>query len=440
MSKAIDSQRESAFNALFHDYEGPAVAVRFWDGWHWSSRQDEKPLCTVVINSAEAFYSLISEPNEITLGEAFIHGGLDVEGDLFSVFSLAEYVFNRPRSWRQNVVESAAALRFSWGKRLKEGARHSMRRDRASISYHYDQPAEFYAPWLGRTLAYSCAYFHSAQDTLDHAQEAKLDLICRKLRLQPGERFLDIGCGWGSLVLHAAAKYGVKAHGITLSKEQEQVAKRRIEEAGLTHTCVVELRDYREMKDLESAYDKIASVGMFEHVGLKNLPLYFAAAKRLLRPGGVFLNHGITRASTAVSRKSSFIDRYVFPDGHLVTLSQVVDAADAQDLEVRDVENLREHYEMTLRRWVEGLRKNSAALHEHVSEVTYRIWLLYMAGSAATFRRGDIAVHQILLSRPEHGASRLPLTREDWYAAKLSRPAHRYDAYTRKAVELNQST
>jgi cyclopropane-fatty-acyl-phospholipid synthase len=416
MSNDANSQREAVLSTLFHHYEGPAFAIRFWDGWQWSSRQNEKPICTAVISNPEAFHALITEPNEITLGEAFIYGGIDVEGDLFSVFSLAEHVFNRPRSLQQKVLESAAALRFGWGKWLKHGARHSMRRDRASISYHYDQPAEFYAPWLGRTLAYSCAYFQNAEDTLDHAQEAKLDLICRKLRLQPGERFLDIGCGWGSLVLHAAANYGVKAHGITLSKEQEQVAKRRIEKAGLAHDCVVELRDYREMADLEGAYDKIASVGMFEHVGLKNLRHYFSTAKRLLKPGGVFLNHGITRACTAITRKSSFIDRYVFPDGRLVTLPQMIEAADSEGLEVRDVENLREHYAMTLRRWVEGLRQHSAALQEHVSEATYRIWLLYMAGSAATFRRGDIAVHQILLSHPVSGVSGLPLTREDWYA------------------------
>jgi cyclopropane-fatty-acyl-phospholipid synthase len=415
MSQSAGSQREVVIAALFQGYDGPAFDIRFWDGWQWSSKPGTEPVCTVLIQHPESFHALISEPNELTLGEAFIHGGIDVEGDLFSVFAIAEHVFNRPRSAQQKLLEHVAAMRLGWNKWLRFGAQHSMRRDRASISYHYNQPVEFYAPWLGSTLAYSCAYFHSAADSLDHAQEEKLDLICRKLRLKPGEHFLDIGCGWGSLILHAAANYGVRAHGITLSTEQARVAQQRIEEARLENCCKVELRDYRQMQELSSEYDKIASIGMFEHVGLKNLPQYFAAARRLLKPGGVFLNHGITRASNSISRKASFIDRYVFPDGHLVTLAQVLEAADAESLEPRDVENLREHYDITLQRWVEGLRQHSDELHKHVSDMTYRIWLIYMAGSAATFRRGDIAVHQVLLSRPEHGASHLPLTREDWY-------------------------
>jgi cyclopropane-fatty-acyl-phospholipid synthase len=324
-----------------------------------------------------------------------------------------------------------------WGK----GRRHSMARDRFAISHHYDQPVDFYRPWLGESLAYSCAYFRSADDDLATAQANKLELICRKLRLNRDDRFLDIGCGWGSLALHAATGHGAYTRGITISREQAAVASKRIEAAQMTQSCGVELLDYREARNRMGVFDKIASVGMFEHVGLKNLPQYFRTVYEMMRPGGVFLNHGIARADAALDRDTqpldrlaipllqripllrglrsgSFIDKYVFPDGELVTLSDAVRAAEEAGFEVRDVENLREHYELTLRAWVEGLKENAGALLKRVSETTYRTWLLYMAGSAAAFRRGDIAVYQMLLSRPERGESRLPLTRDDWYASR----------------------
>lgn len=428
-SQCAHAREEALFNALFEAYDGPAFALRLWDGWSWlrSSGQapasvspvSTNPACMIVVRTPQALDALLARPSEITLGEAFIHGGLDVEGDLFSVFEIAEHLFNRPLSLRGQMLERAAGAFYGARQWLRHGARHSEKRDRASIAYHYDQPVEFFAPWLGPSLVYSCAYFRSESDSLDRAQQQKLDLICRKLRLGAGERFLDIGCGWGSLVLHAARGYNADAHGITLSREQAQVARRRIEEAGLERRCAVELRDYRQTGDEPWSFDKIASVGMFEHVGLENLRSYFRTVYRLLRPGGAFLNHGITRSSTAPLRSCSFVERYVFPDGRLVTLPEVLEAAESQGLEVRDVENLREHYAMTLRRWVDGLRQNSSALLGHVSEMTCRIWLLYMAGSAAAFRRGDIAVHQVLFSRPDHGRSRLPLTREDWYSAGL---------------------
>ena len=233
MFKSIQSQRAAIFNALFQGYEGPAFAIRLWDGWSWFSPGNEKPLCTMVVGSAQALHSLIAEPNEITLGEAFIHGDLDIEGNIFSVFSIAEHIFNHPRPLRQQMVEKASRTFVGLQRWLRHGWRHSPQRDRASISYHYDQPVAFFEPWLGPSLAYSCAYFRNPDDTLDVAQEQKFEMICRKLRLQPLERFLDIGCGWGSLVLHAARKYHVHAQGITLSREQELVARQRIDETSL---------------------------------------------------------------------------------------------------------------------------------------------------------------------------------------------------------------
>jgi len=415
MLQSAVSQVASTLDALFADYEGPVFAIQLWDGWCWSSSLADRPACTIVLRNPQALHSLIAEPNEIALGEAFIHEDLDVEGDLFSVFSVGEHLLNRSRPLRQKVIEGATRTLFGLGQHLRHGGRHSMRRDRASISYHYDQPFAFYRPWLGKSLVYSCAYFRSQNDTLDLAQEQKLELICRKLRLQPLESFLDIGCGWGSLLLHAATQHQVYAQGITLSKEQADIARQRIEMVAMDRRCSVELRDYRTLESVTPSFDKIASVGMFEHVGLKNLCQYFGTVQRLLRPGGVFLNHGIARSALSPTRKSSFIDRYVFPDGQLVTLTQAINAAESQGLEVRDVENLREHYELTLRMWVEGLRQNQGEILKHVSTVTYRIWLLYMAGSAAAFHRGDIAVYQVLFTRSSRDRVRRALTREDWY-------------------------
>lgn len=438
-SESVILQRTSALDALFKGYQGPAFTIRLWDGWEWRSPSAGEAVCTIVLHSPEALETLTERASEITLGEAFLSKKIDVEGDLFCAIDIVEYAFQRPRGQLQRVYETMTGVLSGINEWRKAGRMHSEERDKASISYHYDQSADFYRPWLGPSLAYSSAYFQSDSDSVDAAQANKLDLICRKLRLQPGERFLDVGCGWGSLVLHAASRYGVHASGITLSHEQEAVAADRVGKALLTQSCDIELLDYRKALERFPLFDKIASVGMFEHVGLKNLPLYFRTVFNLLKPGGVFLNSGITRApisrcggksflNTAIvpflrnvlhiSRPhgSSFIDRHVFPDSELVTLPQVLQTAEGAGFEIRDVESLREHYEMTLRGWVKELQRNADQLLAHVSEKTYRIWLLYMAGSAAAFRRGDISVYQVLLSRAdESGNSHLPLTREDWY-------------------------
>jgi cyclopropane-fatty-acyl-phospholipid synthase len=436
MLTSVSCQRSNLLESLFKGYDGPAFGIRLWDGWNWVSSENETPRCTLVLRSARALEAMMLRPSEVTLGEAFLANEIDVEGDIFAVFAMAEHLFHTPRSRRQRVLETASRVASGIAQRWKKGRRHSIARDQAVISHHYDLPVDFYRPWLGESLVYSCAYFKSPEDDLAAAQANKLELICRKLRLNRDDRFLDIGCGWGSLPLHAAAHHGAYARGITISREQAAVAAARIAEGQMTQSCGVELLDYRKAKERLGDFDKIASVGMFEHVGLKNLPQYFRTVHEMLRPGGVFLNHGIARAEAAKERSlpilraltrvpllrnlrtSSFIDKYVFPDGELVTLSDAMHAAEAAGFEVRDVENLREHYELTLRAWVEGLRWNAGTLLEKVSETTYRTWLLYMAGCAAAFRRGDIAVYQMLLSRPERGASRIPLTREDWYASR----------------------
>lgn len=421
MIDSLQSRAAATLAALFGDYDGPPFSIALWNGWSWQSSRDLAPACTILVATPKALRTLTLDASQVALGEAFIDKQIEIEGDLFAVFPVVEHLLRRPLTLRQRILRSISHAMLGFGRRLTHGPQHSARRDRSSIAYHYDQPFEFFRPWLGPTLAYSCAYFQEPSDSLDEAQEQKFDLICRKLRLEPGERFLDIGCGWGSLILHAARQYRADAYGITISREQADAAEQRIRASGLSARCQVQFQDYRALVPAGAIYDKIASVGMCEHVGLRNLPAYFSIAHRVLRPGGVFLNHGIARAVASVPRgQDSFIARYVFPDSHLVTLTQAIEAAESAGFEVRDVENLREHYELTLRRWVQALRQCEATILQHVPEITYRIWLLYMAGSAAAFRSGSIGVYQVLLSRPVRGASRLPLTRDDWYRPALS--------------------
>jgi cyclopropane-fatty-acyl-phospholipid synthase len=365
---------------------------------------------------------MFSSPSELTLGEAYIHDDFDIEGDIEAAFDLSDYLLGKERSLWES---------FDLNERLKKlpasdhprtglhlvgfgGDVHSKERDRQAISYHYDLPAGFYALWLDPRLVYSCAYFSNPDEDLDSAQIRKLAYICRKLRLHTGERLLDIGCGWGALIIHAAAHYGVECVGITLSVPQAEMARERVRAAGLNDRCRVEISDYRDI-DHDQQYDKIVSVGMFEHVGKALLPGYFHKVWNLLRPGGVFLNHGISPSATYHRRGPSFTDRYVFPDGDLVPLNTSLRAAELSGFEVRDVESLREHYALTLHHWVERLESHAEEARLITSDTTYRIWRLYMAGSAHAFRGGRLNVFQTLLAKPVRGLSGLPLTRSDWY-------------------------
>ena len=281
------------------------------------------------------------------------------------------------------------------------GRKHSVDRDRQAVTYHYDVSNDFYSLWLDKRLVYSCAYFHSSDDDLDTAQEQKLDIICRKLRLQPGQRILDLGCGWGGLIIYAAQHYGVDATGITLSQPQADLANERIQAAGLSDRCRARVQDYREVPtgDLPP-YDAIVSVGMFEHVGAARLPSYFAQAWKLLKPRGVFLNHGIaSRATDLAQNGPSFSETYVFPDGELVPINTTLHAAEEAGFEVRDVESLREHYALTLRHWVQRLEIHHQDALKFVDEPTYRVWRLFMSGSAYGFTAGRNNIYQALLGK-----------------------------------------
>jgi len=304
-----------------------------------------------------------------------------------------------------------------------------LERDRRAVTFHYDASNDFYRLWLDRRMVYSCAYFPSQDEDLDVAQERKLDYLCRKLRLRPGQRLLDIGCGWGALVIHAAKHFGVRAEGLTLSEPQVEWARARIAEAGLTNEATIDLRDYREISpDGSQLYDAIVSVGMAEHVGREKLPGYFSAAHRALKPGGVFLNQAIGEDVVARpdNRNGSFIEQYIFPDGDIPPLPNMLRAAESAGFEIRDVENLREHYALTLGHWLRRLERHHAEALSFVDEATYRVWRLYLAGSVHGFRRGHIAVYQTLLAKLDSsGQTRLPLTRDDWYTQ--SSPVRSFD-------------
>jgi cyclopropane-fatty-acyl-phospholipid synthase len=298
---------------------------------------------------------------------------------------------------------------------LMSARRRNLERDRKAIAYHYDVSNDFYELFLGRTMVYTCAYYRSPDGELDQAQEDKLDLVCRKLRLERGERLLDVGCGWGSLVRFAAKHYGVDAHGVTLSAAQASYAVERIREDGLESACRVECRDYRDLVP-EEPYDKIAAVGIVEHVGVQNYSAYFARMRDLVKPGGLFLNHGITHERHwKWTPQWDFIVRYVFPNGELDNVSHLLTVAEEENWEIRDVEQLREHYSRTCRQWTERLLANRERALRIVPEKTFRIWVLYLAASAHHFAEGSIGLYQAVLEKTDRRARTVPTTREAIY-------------------------
>ena len=399
-----------------------AFNVKLWDGTVWQPAKIP-PRFTLELKHPGALRRMFWAPNELSLGEAYIYGDFDIHGDIESCFKLSEYLLDR--SWRirekarlaRDLLTLPAKRSPQAGSRAASlsGARHSKKRDAEAISYHYNVSNDFYRLWLDERMVYSCAYFQDAGDSLDDAQLRKLDYICRKLRLKPGERMLDIGCGWGGLIMHAARNYGVEALGITLSRNQAEFANERIRAEGLADRCEARVLDYRDVEE-DVPFDKLVSVGMFEHVGEAQLFTYFEKALRLLKPGGVFLNHGITESMQRQPKQGpSFIDKYVFPDGELMPITTSLRVAEEAGFEIRDVESLREHYTLTLRHWVERLQKSRERAIKLTSDATYRVWNIYMAGSAYGFESGEMNLHQSLMIKADDGVSALPLTRSDWY-------------------------
>jgi cyclopropane-fatty-acyl-phospholipid synthase len=382
------------------------VTVALWDGTRVPLGAEQR--VGIRLNSTSAARYLL-RPSLEALGEGYVEGHIDVDGRIDDVIAVAE-ALARDADERQGRGRLPSWL-----------ARHTRRSDRKAIEYHYDVSNDFYALWLDPRMVYSCAYFDSPECDLASAQAAKLDHICRKLRLAPGERLLDIGCGWGAMAIHAARHYGVEALGITLSPKQCELATERVARAGLQGRVDIRLQDYRDVPG-EAVFDKISSIGMFEHVGLKNLPEYFSIVHRLLKPGGITLNHGIT-SSDPESRSvglgaGEFIDRYVFPDGELPHVSLAIRTLSEAGLELVDAESLRRHYALTLRHWSDGFERNLPELERLAGEQRARIWRVYLAGCAHAFAKGWINIYQLLAIRSPDGASPLPLTRDYMYGTR----------------------
>ena len=408
---------------LTHFFAGPPpVRVQFWDGTTLGPAEGN----TLRVQSRDAVRRLLWAPGELGLARAFVMGDLDFEGDIFELLAMLGAA-SPPRvrgtsrlPWQ--AIRAAHRL-GAFGRPIPpppeeaapRGRLHSRTRDAQVVRHHYDVSNDFYAMVLGPSMTYSCARFSSDSTTLEAAQESKHDLICRKLGLpdRPGQRILDVGCGWGSFALHAARHYGAQVVGVTLSREQAQWARERVAASGLDRQVEIRLQDYRDVRD--GPFDGIASVGMFEHVGSSKSAEYFGIMRRLLRPQGRLLNHAISSVGGSSLGARSFIGRYVFPDGELVDMGKVVLGMEDAGFEVRDVESLREHYAKTLRAWVGNLRQHWEAAVSEVGVRRARVWLLYMAASANGFEDGRISVHQVLgvLPTPE-GRSGMPPTRSAW--------------------------
>lgn len=433
---AITTTR-AALAGLFGPRVQRAFAVRFWDGTVDAAGGSAPPSFTLVLRHQGALRRMLVPPGELRAAEAFIGGDVDVEGNLEAAAALGE-------SLRDRLTAPATAARLAlllaalpttrdtrpgtlrrYAHRLRARL-HTTGADRTAVRFHYDLGNDFYRLWLDRRMIYSCAYFPNGAETLEAAQEAKLAYICRKLRLLPGERLLDIGCGWGGLVVYAAQHFGVTAVGVTLSEPQAEVARVAAAAAGLGDRCRIRVQHYRDVAE-DEPFDKVVSVGMVEHVGRRKLPAYFAKAYRLVRPGGLFLNHGIVDlrpawprgpagwAARLLWRQGAFIERYIFPGGALVAPANIVTAAERAGFETRDIESLREHYALTLRWWrarLETRWREAAAL---VGEATCRAWRLYLAGCARQFAAGRLGLTQALLAKPDRGDAGLPLSRADLY-------------------------
>jgi cyclopropane-fatty-acyl-phospholipid synthase len=414
----------SLLDDLFQDAPIRCFAVRLWDGTLWQPQPTEEPKFTLVLQHPGALRNMFLPPSELSWTEAYIYNDVDVEGNISDIFPFAMPFINKQWGAIEQVRYGARLLSLPKGgqSRAKDptpklkGLLHSKERDRQAVTYHYDQSNEFYSLFLDSRMIYTGAYFASPDEDLETAQERKLEYLCRKLDLHPGERLLDIGCGWGAFSIYAAQHYGVETYGVTLSQNQAEFAQKRIREEDLTNRCRIEVRDYRDVAG-SNEYDKIASIGMFEHVGEKLLQSYFKQAWQLLKPGGLMLNHGISSTvDLQHNSEANFGNRYVFPDGEMVPITTTLRIMEQTGFEIRDLECIREHYTLTSRHWLRRLEAHAAEARAVTSEEVYRIWQLMLAGLAYTCEIGRNNVYQTLLAKPdEHGHCNLALTRADWY-------------------------
>jgi cyclopropane-fatty-acyl-phospholipid synthase len=432
-----DARRLAATrNILEHvgQHFGTGLSVRLWDGSVVAVGDDPVPGLNLVVRDAGVLGAVLRRPTLENLLQQYVTRGIDYEGaDLTTLLKTAHH--RRTRGWQRKLDKTyllrqglslltarspakADSLRYQGD----DTGRATRKRDEKKfVQFHYDVSNEFYSLFLDPEMQYSCGYFRSFENSLEQAQQDKLDMICRKLRLAPGERMLDIGCGWGGLLVHAAQKYGIEGHGVTLSERQYEFALEKVRRLGLEDRVRLELRDYRE---LSGEYDKIASIGMYEHVGLANMPTYFRKVRSLLRDRGVFLNHGITRRAKRNERRFRRIQpgrrlilKYIFPGSDLDHIGHSVAHLEACGYEVHDVEGWREHYARTTELWSQRLEARREEAIEHVGEERYRMWVAYLAGVSLSFADGSLRIFQTVATKHKSkGPSGLPPTREDLYA------------------------
>lgn len=402
------------------------IGLRAWDG---SQAGPVDPPVTVVVHRPRALQHMLWAPGELGLARAYVAGDLDLEGDIYALLGIRDLLAEPgedfqigfdPGGW---LALARTGLRLGAAGRRPpppveesrlHGRRHTLRRDAEAVSHHYDVSNDFYRLLLGDRLTYSCAYWADDVTELADAQDAKHELVCRKLDLQAGMRLLDVGCGWGSMAMHAARHHGVGVVGVTISEEQACLARERVTDAGLDGQVDIRVQDYRAIDD--GPFDAISSIGMFEHVGLDEARTYFSRLHGLLRPGGRLLNHAISRPDPSPKAANidgrSFVGRYVFPDAALLEVGSVVSTMQGIGFEVRDVQSLREHYARTLRAWSANLDANWDQAQRMVGPGRARVWRLYVAGSAIGFQQARISIHQVLAVRPHpDGRSDMPSTR-----------------------------
>jgi cyclopropane-fatty-acyl-phospholipid synthase len=381
----------------------------------------------LLINDPALLRQLILKPKLDTIIEGWISKAIDIEdGTLFDIVALrpkAKLKQQLKKLPKWQLLKDVPALVWSGGKSQDSGLAganpYRSGSDKDAITHHYDVSNAFYQTFLDERMVYTCAYFRDWQNSIDQAQEDKLELICRKLRLKPGDTLLDIGCGWGAMLIYAAKHYGVTGHGVSLSEAQTALARERIKAEGLEDKITIHIKSYEHM---EGQFDKISSIGMFEAVGLANYDTYFSSVQRLLKPGGLYLHHAITRrnkgSTSAFKRKRPeqiALAKYIFPGGELDHLAMTIGNLELHGFEVHDVENLREHYGRTCRLWAERLHANFADAIKEAGEGRARLWLLYLTGCAIAFERGTVQINQTVASKRVRGVTAVPQTREDLY-------------------------